>query len=115
MALDAEKAYGEIYQLLDELRFADCLPVGSLGRMFAAVDALRAASAPSQDVSIAGRISVAMLRWERSRRRDASHGEEAFRAQLAELTSEWLETRLPNPAARRMMQPAAMSLTSQPG
>ena len=115
MMPDAETAYTEIYRLLDELRFADVLPVGALGRMFAAVDTMRATSAPSRDVAIAEDISVAMLRWERSRRRDASLGEKVFRDRLAGLTSDWLETRLPQSVGRAKPRPSDIAMAGQPG
>ena len=111
MMPDAETAYTEIYRLLDELRFADVLPVGALGRMFAAVDTMRAMSAPPRDVAIAEDISVAMLRWEGSRRRDAGLGEKVFRDRLAALTSDWMETRLPNPAMHRMPRTTGVAMT----
>lgn len=98
MMFDADAAYCEIYQVLDELRVAHYVSVGAFGRVFMAVDALKAARAPAKDIATAERISVAMIRWQRSRYFSRQAGEAYFRGQLKELTADWLEVRLPRSA-----------------
>lgn len=93
MTSDTDTAYCTISQLLDELRPADVLPVGAMGRMFSALDFLRASRAPDDHITTAEKISVAMHRWELARRKSDRSTEETVREQLQELTENWLETR----------------------
>ena len=109
MKLAPETPYCAIYQLLDELRLAQSIPVGALGRVFEAVDTLRTTGAPAFDIAIAERLSVALLRWGHSGRTR----EEAFRTELAELTADWLEVRLPHPVRVRVPTNAQAPMAAQ--
>ena len=97
--LDEEQTpYSVIYQVLDDLRTCQTVPAATRGRMYSALDSLRASRAPAEHIAVAERISVAMHRWDLARRNRDKEAEQSVRDQLSFLTADWLATRLPQPA-----------------
>jgi hypothetical protein len=60
--------------------------------MFSAIDDLRRMQAPSSEICLAERISVAMHRLEWAIRSRDSAAQERLRAELQALGSDWLDT-----------------------
>tara|TARA_E500000305_G_scaffold106320_1_gene104783 strand:- start:621 stop:968 length:348 start_codon:yes stop_codon:yes gene_type:complete len=110
-----DTAYCTIYQVLDDLRPAEILPVGAMGRMFSALDRLRASEAPGADIAIAESISVAMHRWDLARRKNDGDAEKTVREQLAELTQHWLDTSVPTPDTLVLQTDAILELDDDLG
>lgn len=88
-------AYLSVYQVLDEVCFARGIPVGSQGSLFAAIDGLRKAAAPSEHIVLAEQIAVAIhkLVWAL---RNGGNGEEAAREELQALGASWLRIPVPS-------------------
>lgn len=91
-------AYGDVYEVLDDLRVADAVSVGSLRKVHAAIDELRAMGAPDAQVVIAEKIAVAMYRLEAARRRKDKAAEEDTRNRLDGLVADWIDKRLCTPS-----------------
>ena len=93
MSIDQQSnAYMSVYQVVEELCSGTCLPAGSAGTMFAAIDDLRRMRAPRGDVCLAERISVAMHKLEWAMRSGDPAAQGQLRAELQALGSDWLDT-----------------------
>jgi hypothetical protein len=93
MPIDQQSnAYMSVYQVVEELCSGTCLPAGSAGTMFSAIDDLRRMQAPRTDVRLAERISVAMHKLEWAIRSGDGSAQERLRVELQELGSDWLDT-----------------------
>ena len=99
MDTSADAAYCMIYQVLDALRDTAPIPAAKRGQMFLALDILRSCDVPSDHVTKAEAISVAIHKWELARRRHDDDREQTIKAELAALKSDWLDMPLPNPVA----------------
>lgn len=84
--------YMSVYQVVEELCSGGSLPAGLSGTMFAAIDGLRRAAAPRDDVGLAERIAVAMHRLEWAIRSGDAAEQKRLRSELQLLGSQWLET-----------------------
>ena len=83
--------YAVIDEVLGDLETVEVAPVGALGKVFSALDNLRASRAPSKHIYAAERISLAMHRWEQALRKQDEEGEQTARQSLAMLTDEWAD------------------------
>ena len=94
---ETETPYSIIYQVLDDLQTLDTVPSATRGKLYFALDSLRASKAPAAHIATAERISVAMHRQDLARRKRDKAAEQWVRDELATLNADWLETRLPKP------------------
>ncbi len=85
-------AYMSVYQVIEELCSGTCVPAGMTGAMFSAIDDLRRMQAPRADVTLAERISVAMHKLEWAIRSGDAAAQDALRAELQAMGSDWLDT-----------------------
>ena len=88
-------AYLSVYQVLDDVCFARGVPVGSQGTLFAAIDGLRRACAPSEHIDLAERIAVAIHRLQWALRSGEDTEEETVREELQTLGASWLQIPIP--------------------
>lgn len=84
-----EVAYGTIHHVLGELQQAQVVPAGVRGRVFSAIDTLRAFRAPAQRVTIAEDISIAVHKWELARKSGNVSAEKEVRERLNALADDW--------------------------
>ncbi|WP_394729067.1 hypothetical protein [Altererythrobacter sp. GH1-8] len=90
----AGSAYWDVYEVLDDLRVAEAVSVGSLRKMYSAIDELRGQEAPASHIALVEQITVAMHRLEAARRRKDSEAEDEARNQLDGMVAEWFDKRL---------------------
>lgn len=91
MRSDIDFEYSGISQVLTELQSADRVPLGAQGKIFNALDRLRAARAPRDRIDAVEKISVSIHRWELALRRRDVPGEQSVREQLNSLATNWIE------------------------
>lgn len=87
-----QSAYMSVYTVVEELVCGEALPVGLAGALYSAIDRLRRIDAPRQDIGLAERISIAMHKLEWAVRGGDAAAQQALRAELQSLGSDWLET-----------------------
>ena len=87
-------AHAVVYQVLDEVLAQGCVPASARGAMFAVVDELRAATAGSDEVRRAERISIEMHKFEWALRQGDDFAIRAAHEQLKSLAAEWIDTRI---------------------
>lgn len=88
---EVREACARLTELLDDVRTRRTLPAGVRGRIYAILDMLRGARAPSDIVEIAERIALTLhaLEWARLRRSDDQ--EEGLWHELQDLATAWTE------------------------
>jgi hypothetical protein len=80
-----------IGETLDKLCTTQIIRAGALGNIYAVIDELRAAHGPGERTELAGKISVAILRLELSRRRRDFSAEAAIREDIQDLSNTWAQ------------------------
>ena len=89
MHCDIDFEYSGISQVLTELQSAERVPLGAQGKIFNALDRLRAARAPRDRIDAVEKISVSIYRWELALRRKDVPGEHSILEQLNALAADW--------------------------
>jgi hypothetical protein len=74
---------------------ARAVPSGARGRIFAALDMLRARAAPRDHIGLAENVAIATHRLEHALRAGDAVTEAALREELHEILDHWLETAVP--------------------
>lgn len=102
-----------ISEVLSRLQSAEFVPVGARGKIFSALDDLRATGACPKQIRMAEQIAVAMQRWELARRRQDEEVEKSVRETLNMLAVDWSETsqRTSEPPARSAEQSASEEIS----
>lgn len=91
MHCDIDFEYSGISKVLTELQSSDRVPLGAQGKIFNALDKLRAARAPRDRIDAVEKISVSIHRWELALRRRDVPAEQSVREQLNSLATNWIE------------------------
>lgn len=81
----------DVFHILSNLKIADAIPVGMVGKMYSALDNMRSARAPSQKIAVAENISVAIRRLEMARRQRDGAAEQSVSERLNVLATNWME------------------------
>jgi malonyl CoA-acyl carrier protein transacylase len=87
-------AHAVVYQVLDNVLGAQCVPTGARAALFEVVDELRAAAGGTEEARRAERISVAIHKLEWALRQADSTAAEAAREELKVLAAEWINMRI---------------------
>jgi hypothetical protein len=91
MQNDLASVYDGVFEVLSNLKANEPIPVGMLGKMYSALDKMRSARAPSQDIANIEQISVSIRRLELARRNRDSVAEQSLGERLDALMSNWME------------------------
>ena len=85
----ASHAYGNVYQILENVCFEAVSPAGARGALFASIDQLRRDDAPPAHINLVERISIALhkLDWAVLARDESAA--EAIRQELQILGAHW--------------------------
>lgn len=91
MHYDLASEYDSIFELFSNFNAADPVPIGMLGKVYSALDKMRSARAPSQDIANIEQISVAIVRLEMARRNRDNAAEQSLGERLDALVSNWMK------------------------
>lgn len=91
MQNDLASEYDGVFEVLSNLRVEEPIPVGMLGKMYSALDRMRSARAPSQDIATIEQISVGIRMLEFARRNRDNAAEHSLSERLNALVSNWME------------------------
>ena len=87
--LDTEQADAGLAGLLEDVCARGSIPAGTRGRIFAAIDHLRAVGAPQMRIDAAGKIALAVHNLEWARLHQDADQEDALWHELDALAAEW--------------------------
>jgi hypothetical protein len=90
-------AHAVVYQVLDDVLGASCIPAGARAALFEVVDELRAASGATDEARRAEQISIEIHKLEWALRQGDAQAAEAVREQLKLLAAEWINMRICRP------------------
>lgn len=79
----------DVFESICALKIAESIPVGMVGKMYRALDRMRAAGAPSQQVATAEQFSVAVRMLEAARRKCDKAAEQVIMDRLDALATDW--------------------------
>ena len=96
--------YNCVFEVLSNLKVKEPIPVGMLGKMYSALDKMRSARAPSQDIANIEQISVSIRRLELARRNRDDAAEQSLGERINALVANWIEK---HPAAVEALVEAA--------
>jgi hypothetical protein len=90
-----DSPYLRIQKVVHEVSTSGIVAPGSRGALFAAIDALRLRSAPTEHVTAAERIAVALHQFDGARHDRDLTREQAVRQTLNVLSEDWTTARMP--------------------
>ncbi len=79
----------DVFESVCALQAAQPIPVGMVGKMYRALDRMRSAGAPSQQVTTAEQFSVAVRMLEAARRKRDKAAEQVVMDRLEALATDW--------------------------
>lgn len=88
------RAYLNVYQVLDEVCFADAVPAGARGLMYSSIDGLRQVHAPAEHIALAEDISLSLHRLEWPTQNGDAEEVKQLREELQTIGATWLQTPL---------------------
>jgi hypothetical protein len=87
-------AHAVVYQVLDDVLGAQCVPAGARAALFDVVDELRAAKGATEEARRAEQISIEIHKLEWALRHGDGCAAEAVRGHLKVLAAEWINMRI---------------------
>jgi hypothetical protein len=87
-------AHAVVYQVLDDVLGASCVPAGARASLFEVVDELRAAAGATEEARRAEQISIEIHKLEWALRQGDADAAQASREQLKTLATEWINMRI---------------------
>lgn len=87
-------AHAVVYQVLDDVLGASCVPAGARAALFGVVDDLRAADGATEEARRAEQIAIEIHKFEWALRDGDAAAAESARNALKLLAAEWINTRI---------------------